>query len=99
VKRGSKLPKVRAFQKERSFPIRCSICCDEEMRGWINACFIETMKSGMPRPVGTRVHRELVAAFGKERCPWTDSSTRRHLRDHEPLWNDPRWNKFSVPKA
>lgn len=84
-------PAVKAFQTERAFPARCFLCIDEEAGGWVHDCLAETIKAKMPRPLGSRVHRELVDAFGQERCAWSDSSTRRHLRDHEPLWR--KWDE------
>ena len=85
------IPEVVAFHAQRSFPPRCSVCIDKEMRGWLSDCLKETVALGEIRPLGSRVHRELVAAFGEDRAPWSDSSTRRHLRDHEPLWTS--WNE------
>lgn len=85
-KASKERPEVVAFHIERSFPIRCSVCVDPEMRDWLSDCLKETISLGERRPLGSRVHRELVEAFGQERAPGTDSSTRRHLRDHEPLW-------------
>lgn len=86
-----KRPEVVAFHAERAFPDRCSVCCDKEMRDWLSECLKETLKLGEKRPLGSRVHRELLEAFGDKRAPWSDSSTRRHLRDHEPLWR--KWDE------
>ena len=84
-------PAVVAFRAERAFPPRCSVCIDTEMRDWLADCLKETIALGERRPLGSRVHRELVEAFGEDRAPWSDSSTRRHLRDHEPVWKS--WNE------
>jgi len=89
-------PQVKAFQLERTFAPRCFLCIDSEAGDWIHDCLAATIKARMPRPLGSRVHRELVDAFGQERCAWSDSSTRRHLRDHEPLWM--RWDEHG-PKS
>ena len=83
----AKKPKPFIFTRE---PVRrrCHICTDNEMRDWLSGCLKQTLEAGEVRPKGSRVHKELVSAFGEERAPTTDNTTRRHLVTHEPLWND-----------
>jgi hypothetical protein len=83
----AKPPKTFVFTREPTRR-RCYICVDAEMKEWLSSCLQQTLDAGEVRPLGTRVHKELVSAFGEARAPNTDNSTRRHLLTHEPLWNE-----------
>ena len=80
-----KKPEVIAFKNE-GYGTRCHICLDTEMRDWISECLEKTVEVGHPKPQGVIVHRELARAFGEERVPASDNTTRRHLNLHEPTW-------------
>jgi hypothetical protein len=84
---GKKSPKTFVFSREPARR-RCHICIDAEMKEWLTGCLRQTLAAGEVRPLGTRVHKELVNAFGELRAPNTDNTTRRHLVTHEPLWNE-----------
>ena len=70
------------------------MCIDTEMRDWVQECLKQTRALNERRPMASRVHREVVNAFGKSRAPGSDSSTRKHLKDHEPVWQS--WNETDV---
>lgn len=88
--RSKKQPAVVAFRPKRIFPVRCSICMDTEIRDWIAACLQQTLDLGEQKPMASRVHQEVVLAFGEDRAPVANSSVRAHLKNHEPVWQ--KWD-------
>ena len=81
----SSKPKVVVIKRER-YATRCHICLDVDIRDWLSDCLRKTIDGDHSRPTGSTVHRAIGEAFGEVRSPGSDNTTRRHLRDHEPLW-------------
>ena len=80
-------PKIVAFTEEYQGSSKCTICCDVSMKEWVSACLVETKSVGARRPSGKRVHDEMHKAF-PGRGPKSPNSTRTHLKEHEPEWDD-----------
>jgi len=80
-------PKIVAFTDGDQESTKCTICCDAEIKKWVSACLAETKSVGARRPSGKRVHDEMHRAF-PGRGPRSANSTRAHLKEHEPEWDD-----------
>ncbi len=78
--------RVRPSVLKNPSRVQCFICLDAEVCDWIRDSLIETRKGGYPRPAASTVHRLTIDAFGAERMPQHENSTRSHLRRHEEVW-------------
>ena len=64
---------------------RCMICKDPDSSEWVSESLRLTRESGEPRPSALFIHKELRSAF-PDVSPAHETTTRRHLNDHDLVW-------------